>query len=134
MKGHARNLMTERVTSVAPDTPLDAIAATLVGEKISGVPVVDASEAVVGMVTESDIIIALLRQDASETPASAVMSAPAITIDEFAPSDEVISVLRERHIHHLPVVRAGKLVGIIAPSDVLRYFVERDLPPPPEAG
>lgn len=134
MKGHARNLMTERVTSVAPGTPLDAIAAILVAEAISGVPVVDAAEAVVGMVTESDIITALLRQEPSDTPAKSLMSAPAISIDEFAPSDEVISVLRERRIHHLPVVRAGKLVGIIAPSDVLRYFVERDLPPPPEAG
>lgn len=134
MKGHARNLMTERVTSVAPDDPLETIAATLVGEAISGVPVVDASESVVGMVTESDIIIALLRQDAPETPARTLMSAPAITIDEFAPTDEVIAVLRERRIHHLPVVRAGKLVGIIAPSDVLRYFVQRDLEPPPEAG
>lgn len=133
MKGHARNLMTERVTSVAPDTPLDAIAATLVAETISGVPVVDASDTVVGMVTESDIITALLRQDAADTPARTLMSAPAITIDEFAPTDEVIAVLRERRIHHLPVVRAGKLVGIIAPSDVLRYFVERDLPTPPEA-
>jgi len=62
------------------------------------------------------------------------MSQPAIVIDEFAPSDEVIELLRREGIRHLPVVRAGKLVGIISPSDILRWFVSQDLPPVPEAG
>lgn len=126
--------MTERVTSVAPDTQLDAVAALLVAEGIGGVPVVDADERVVGFVGDVDLMNALLRSDPSHTEVQAIMSQPAIVIDEFAPSEEVITLLRERRIHHLPVVRAGKLVGIIAPSDVLRFFVEHVLPPPPEVG
>lgn len=133
MKGHARNIMTEGVTSVSPDTQLDAISAVLVGESIGGVPVVDGDE-VVGFVSDIDLMNALLREDPSTTEAQAIMSKPAIVIDEFAPCEEVITLLRERRIHHLPVVRSGKLVGIIAPSDVLRFFVEHVLPPPPEVG
>jgi CBS domain len=45
-----------------------------------------------------------------------------------------LDLLRERGIHHLPVVRQGRLVGIISPVDVLRYFVNHVLPKPPEAG
>lgn len=137
MKGHARNIMTERVTSVAPNTPLGAIAATLVAEGIGGVPVVDAGDTVVGFVSETDLMRALLLADPDqtvETAAHEIMSQPPITIDEFARSEEVIDLLKARNIHHLPVVRSGKLVGIISPLDVLRFFVERALPPEPEAG
>jgi CBS domain-containing protein len=58
------------------------------------------------------------------------MTRPAIVADEFMPTDEVMSLLRESHIHHLPIVREERLVGIITPRDILRYFVERVLPPP----
>ena len=58
-------------------------------------------------------------------------------VDEAAPRDELRPAVgdeRERGIHHLPVVRQGRLVGIIAPVDVLRYFVDHVLPKPPKAG
>jgi CBS domain-containing protein len=134
MKGHARNLMTERVTAVAPGTELDAIAQTLVAERISGVPVVDQENHVLGIVSETDLLAALLRDRDGHSTAKDVMSQPPITVDEFATTDEVLELMRESHIHHLPVVREGRLVGIISPLDVLRFFVERVLEPPPEVG
>jgi len=126
--------MTERVISIAPDTPLPDIAATLVGEGFGGVPVVDMEARVIGFVSEIDLMDALLRDDSHEALARDIMSSPAITIDEFAPADEAMSVLRECGIHHLPVVREGRLVGIIAPVDVLRFYIDHVLPKPPEAG
>jgi len=134
MKGHARNLMTERVTAVAPDTPVAAIAHTLVSEEIGGVPVVEAGGNIVGFVSDGDVMRALLRDSGGRTPASAVMSRQLVTIDEFATTDEVVDMLREHHVHHLPVVRAGRLVGIIAPKDVLRFLVEHGVPQLPDAG
>ena len=134
MLGHARNIMTERVTSITPDTPLPEIATTLVGAGFGGLPVVDREGQVIGFVSEVDLMDALLRQDSQETLARDIMTSPAITIDEFTPAEEAIAVLRERHIHHVPVVRQGRLVGIIAPVDVLRYYVDHVLAKPPEAG
>ena len=126
--------MTERVKAISPDTALPEIAATLVGEGFGGVPVVDEGDRVIGFVSEIDLMDALLRDDSHETLARDIMSSPAITIDEFAPADEAMTVLRECGIHHLPVVREGRLVGIIAPVDVLRFYVDYILPKPPEAG
>jgi len=126
--------MTERVTAISPDTPLPEIAATLVAAGFGGLPIVDREGQVIGFVSEVDLMDALLREDSHETLARDIMSSPAITIDEFAPAEEAIAVLRQRHIHHLPVVRQGRLVGIIAPVDVLRYYVDHVLPKPPEAG
>jgi CBS domain-containing protein len=62
------------------------------------------------------------------------MSSPVVSVDEFEQTGEVIRLFRERRIHHLPVLRGGRLVGIITPSDVIR-FIARDITPPPrEAG
>ena len=120
--------------AITPDTELPVIAQTLVSQGFGGVPVVDQSDRVIGFVSEIDLMDALLREDPSETLARDIMSSPAITIDEFAPADEAMTMLRERGIHHLPVVRQGRLVGIIAPVDVLRFYVDHLLPKPPEAG
>ena len=134
VKGHARNMMTERVAAVAPDTPLAAIAATLVAGRIGGVPVLEADGSVVGFISETDVVSALIQEDPALTEAREIMSQPTISIDEFAPADEVIATLRSQRIHNLPVTRAGKLVGIITPLDVLRWFVEHEAPPPDVAG
>jgi CBS domain-containing protein len=126
--------MTERVISIPPDAPLPFIATTLVAQGFGGIPVVDEVDRVIGFVSEVDVVDALLREDPHETLARDIMSSPAITIDEFAPADEAMTTMREHGIHHLPVVRQGRLVGIIAPSDVLRFYVDEVLPKPPEAG
>jgi CBS domain-containing protein len=133
MKGHARNLMTDRVIAVQGELTLTELGRTLVRDHLSGAPVIDDGEGVVGFVSESDLLSALLRGlDPDTTTVRDVMSHPPIVADEFMPTDEVMSLLREAQIHHLPVVRQGRLVGIITRYDVLRYFVESVLPIPPQ--
>ena len=51
---------------------------------------------------------------------------------EFDTTDEVMRVMREAHTDHVLVIREGRLVGIIAPLDVLRYFIEHVVPPQPD--
>ena len=131
MKGHARNLMSEKVFAVTGDTPLTEIGRLFVLETISGVPVIDGDERVIGFVSETDLLAALLRGAPEEIVAHDVMSHPPIVADEFMATDDVLGLLRQAHIHHLPVVRDGRLVGIITPHDILRYYVERTLPPEP---
>ena len=120
--------------AIAPDTPLPTIATTLVRQGFGGLPVVDETDRVIGFVSEVDVVDALLRDEPHETLARDIMSSPAITIDEFAPADEAMKTLHDRNIHHLPVVRGDRLVGIISPIDVLRFYVDHVLPKPPEAG
>lgn len=132
-RGHARTLMTSPVISIGPDTTLAEVAAVLSSQRIGGVPVVDAEYQVLGFVSDSDVMNAMLSQREPDTVAAALMSAPVVTVDEFDTTDDVMRVLREKGIHHVPVVRAGKLVGIITPADVIRFLATL-LPQPPEAG
>ncbi len=133
MKGHARNFMTERVTCVSPDTTLEAMARTLVAGRFGGVPVVDPGGQVLGFVSEADLVAALLARR-NQATARDIMSDRPVVIDEFETSEEVMRILREKQVDHVLVARLGKLVGIITPLDVLRFFVEHILPQPPEAG
>jgi CBS domain-containing protein len=124
--------MTEHVLSLRPDMTLAEIARVLVGTKHGGAPVVDEHTRVIGFLSEVDVLDALLGQRGETATARDIMSHPVLVADEFMPVDEVMSLLREGNIHHLPVVRQERLVGIITPHDVLRHFVERILPLPQE--
>ncbi|WP_437931735.1 CBS domain-containing protein [Sorangium sp. So ce291] len=132
MKGHARNLMTERVIALEQGTPVTDMLQLFANENLSGAPVIDEGHRVVGFVSETDLLGALLRKEYEGMTAADVMSTPPISVDEFMSTDEVMTLLRQNRIHHLPVVRNGRLVGIITPQDILRYLVERVLPIPPD--
>lgn len=132
MKGHARHFMSPKVVVTSPETTLAEAARELARSEISGLPVVDAGGQVIGIVTESDLLTALLGAVALDTPVRALMTSPVVTVDEFTPADGVVRLLRERNFHHLPVTRQGVVVGLITPQDIIRYFVAHELPLPPE--
>ncbi|MDY7231672.1 cyclic nucleotide-binding/CBS domain-containing protein [Hyalangium rubrum] len=134
MKGHARNMMTAPVLSVGPDASLAEIARCMAGARIGGVPVVGAEGRVEGFVSESDLLGALLAERALSTRASEIMTHSVLSVDEFDRTEEVMELLRKHRIHHLPVLRAGQLVGMITPSDVVRFMVEHVLTEPPKVG
>ncbi|WPB81041.1 CBS domain-containing protein [Archangium violaceum] len=124
MKGHARNLMTAPVKSVSLGMPISDIAILLVEERIGGAPVTDDDGRVLGMISEVDIMAALLRGLPLRTPVGEVMTSPVHTVNEFDLTDKVMELFRQHRIHHLPVVREGKLLGMITPADVIRYLAE----------
>jgi CBS domain-containing protein len=133
MKGHARNFMTERVTSVGPSTPVEAIARILVAGRFGGVPVVDKAGTVLGFVGEGELVAALLARSSPDTTARDIMTRAPVVIDEFDTIENVMATMAENKVDHVLVARMGKLVGIISPLDVLRFFVDHILPQPPEA-
>ncbi|TMA49086.1 MAG: CBS domain-containing protein [Deltaproteobacteria bacterium] len=134
MKGHARTIMTERVTAVSPDTPLEGVARILVAGRFGGVPVVDRDGQVLGFLSEKDLMTALLQSSNADRPASDIMAREPTVIDEFETTENVMALMRDRQVDHVLVAREGRLVGIITPLDVLRFFVEHVIPPPPEVG
>lgn len=133
MKGHARQLMTAPVKSVALDTPLSEIALLLADAHIAGTPVTDDEGRVLGIISEPDILNALLADQPLDTTARELMSSPVHTVNEFETTDEVMALFRKHGVHHLPVVREEQLLGIITPADVIRYLA-RDIDEPPRVG
>lgn len=132
-RGHARSLMTTPVTSISAEATLAEIADLFASQRISGVPVLDGEQHVVGFVSDTDIMNAMLNGRGSQATAFELMSAPVVTVDEFETTEDVMRAMRENNIHHVPVVRNRKLVGIITPTDVIRYLATV-LPPPTQVG
>jgi CBS domain-containing protein len=144
-----RDVMTQSVKSVRLETPLKDVARLLVESGISGVPVVDASGAVLGVVSEADFLVkeqgaaavhhrrmAAFLGDTAETrarlgkvaarTAGEAMTAPAQTIAPSRSLQEAAAVMTQRRVNRLPVVDSGKLVGIVTRADLVRAFLRTD--------
>ena len=146
---NARDVMTRDVVSVASDTPMRKIAALLLEKRISAVPVVDSSGAPIGMVSEGDLTgrseaerearqdwwLTMLAEGEAVNPeflaslnyptARDMMSAPVITIDEETSVEEIAGILTEHRIKRVPVVRDGRIVGIVSRADLVRALAAR---------
>jgi CBS domain-containing protein len=143
------DVMTEAVVSVTPDTPYKDLVERLVASDISGLPVVDRTGALVGIVTEADLVskaayggrrrraLALLadvlsaRQHHWVTKSLGLTAADVMTkaVVTCTPDDDVRVVARRMlasDVKRMPVVRAGNLVGIVSRQDILRLFARSD--------
>jgi len=110
--------MTRDVITFADKTPLNEVAETLSRRHITGAPVLDSDGYVVGIVSEVDVFA---RHGAT---ARDVMSPNVITVGEETSLVEVAQIMAGERIRRLPVLAAGKLVGLVSRSDVLDFFAQ----------
>jgi CBS domain-containing protein len=144
-----RDAMSRDVITVRPETPLKEVARLMVEHAISGVPVVDDTGLVVGVVSEADFVIkergvegihrrllARFVGDSAETEAEfakvvaeragSAMTSPPITIDVGAPLRDAATLMVERRINRLPVLDGTRLVGIVSRADLVRAYLRSD--------
>jgi CBS domain-containing protein len=144
-----RDVMTRQVRTVGLDTPLKDVAHILIDNRVSGVPVVDAENRVLGIVSEADFLmkeqgaqavhhrrLAPILGESRESrtqmdklaarTAGEAMTAPATTIAPKRPIHEAAALMTERRINRLPVVDDGRLVGIVTRADLVRAYLRTD--------
>jgi len=121
----AKEIMQTPAIAATPRASLRDVAARLVTNEFSGMPVADPDGRVIGVVTEADVIRALLDGKRLENlTAGEVMTGPALTVDAKTPLEEVMKCLQEHKVVRVPVTEEGKLVGIIARRDLIRAHIE----------
>jgi CBS domain-containing protein len=111
-----KDVMTRDVITFRESTPVGEIASTLASRHITGAPVVDADNHVVGIVSEVDVI-AKRGQTAAD-----IMSRNVISVTEDTRLEEAARILVGERIRRLPVTAHGRMVGLISRSDVLEVF------------
>ena len=145
-----RDVMTTTVVTVTPETPLKDVAHLMIDHAVSGIPVVDRVGAVIGVVSEADLLVkergaegihrrplAGLFGDSKATRAqrdkvnaglaSQAMTSPAITVAPDRPLRDAADLMIERKVNRLPVVGPdGELLGIVTRADVVRAFTRTD--------
>lgn len=113
----ASDIMTRRVHTTSPQASVQEVAQLLVRERISGVPVIDDGNGqLIGIVTEADIIKHI---DYEGLKVAAIMTCQLITVGEDTPVSEIATLLTERRIKRVPVVKAGRVVGIVSRADIV---------------
>ncbi|AQT75655.1 MULTISPECIES: CBS domain-containing protein [Streptomyces] len=130
------DLMTDEVASVTPATPFKEVAKLLAQYDVSGLPVVDDEDRVVGVVSQTDL---LARNTAVPGPGQRIappsrapttrdlMSAPAVTVRAEETAGAAARLMTLRGIERLPVVDVeDRLVGIVTRRDLLRTFLRPD--------
>jgi CBS-domain-containing membrane protein len=119
----AEDIMVRRVYTAKPDQMISTVVSLLLRHKISGMPVVDGDQQVIGVISERGCISALMRAVYDRTPPSLVrdVMTPAVTIGPGAHLMTVAHHFSVQNIRRLPVVDdAGCLVGQISRRDLLR--------------
>ena len=120
----ARDIMTRKVYTIRSDASAQEAAQLLDQHRISGLPVVDESNDIIGIVTEADIIS---KVDKEGLRVSDIMSTEVISVNEETAASEIALLLTERKIKRVPVVQDGKLVGIVSRADIVHAVAQGNL-------
>ena len=132
-----RDVMSDHPLTVTPDVPLKDVARLLVRTGLGALPVVDEDQRVIGMVSEREVIRFLLHVQAFTGPDARVASPPALGIrtarDVMSrqvlcvapeqPIAEVASLMSNKDVDRVPVVREGRLVGFLTRGDIVRKLI-----------
>jgi CBS domain-containing protein len=136
----ASEVMTRRVISIQPPATIVHAVKLMLKNRLSGLPVIDASGKLVAIITEGDFIAPWRNRDRDKAQRMAAIFGPEqgahdyvrahgitiaelmtrqpITVDEDTSLDRVVRLMERHHIKRLPVLRKGKVVGIISRANL----------------
>jgi len=145
----ARDIMTTEVIHVSPETEISHAAKLLLEKHLNGLPVLDRSGRLVGMICQSDLIFqqkkipipsvftildSVISLDSPQRIEKEVAKMAAIIVEQAMTPDpvfvgpeatleEMATIMVRKKIHTLPVVEDGRLVGVVGKEDVLRTLI-----------
>jgi CBS-domain-containing membrane protein len=145
----AKDIMTRDIVTVTPETEIVEAAGILLKNRVNGLPVVDDTGKLVGILCQSDLIVqqkripvpSLFTLLESYVPLSSVkridkevekiaaitvkqaMTADPVTVSPETEIEDIAALMVDRKYHTLPVVDGGRLVGVIGKEDVLKTLL-----------
>lgn len=118
-----KNAMHSEVVSIQPEASVEEAIELLLDHGISGAPVLDEAGDLCGIITQFQLLEVMYDPQIRNGKVCDFMTRNVLTIDENATLSTAVSLFVMHRIRRLPVVRQGKVVGVISRSDLLRYFV-----------
>lgn len=126
----ARDVMTRNPACCTPHTTLDDVAKLMVHNHCGEIPVVDAFDRLIGVVTDRDIVCRVVAEGKNPMgyTAETCMSTPVVTVAANAGLQDVVSTMEQHQVRRVLVVdERGSCVGIISQADVAWTRPERDV-------
>ncbi|MEM1195070.1 MAG: CBS domain-containing protein [Pseudomonadota bacterium] len=114
-----------QIVSCSVDTTVSEAVSILAEKKIGALPVLR-SGAVVGIVSERDVIyhLASIGNECLEGSVEAIMTSPAITVEPSTTVDEALALMTRRRFRHFPVVENGALCAFISIGDLVKNRID----------
>lgn len=117
--------MEDAVITCSPRATGLAIAQILSERNVGSVPVVEEDRTLVGLVSEFDLLQAMMEdKDLRTVTAADIMIRDVETVGEDIPVVDLVRLLQERHLIRVPVVRGKTLVGVVARRDIVHGYVK----------
>jgi CBS domain-containing protein len=135
----AKDLMTKDVVTASPESSVEDVIGLMLKYRISGIPVIDNSDKLVGIITEGDLMrraelqMPLPKASGTTTEKKAkayvkahslkvkdAMTKEVVTVDENETQEQIAMTLEERGIKRVPVMRNGRVIGIVSRANLLR--------------
>ncbi len=124
----ARDLMQTRIVAVTRGYSAREVSILIHSGTCSGVPVIEPGNHLVGIVTEFDVLKALVAgKDLHALKAEDIMTSHPVTVEETATAEMVINQMIEHQIIRIPVVRDGRLLGMISRMDLMNQLIDSHL-------
>ncbi|MGI8663019.1 MAG: CBS domain-containing protein [Acidimicrobiales bacterium] len=110
------------VATIGADAPVSAAVAELRRWNVGALVVTGESGPVEGIVSERDIVRAIADDglEALDTTVGAIMSSGVVTCDRQSTVEDLMRIMTERRIRHVPIVEGSALVGIVSIGDVVK--------------
>jgi len=147
----ARDIMTTNVLKATPDQSIHDVVHKLLERSVSALPVVDDTDRLVGIISEGDLLrrvetgterkrswwldMMVSSEERSRDFLKShavhvrdVMTQKVISVAEDTPASEIAGILEENRIKRVPVVREGRLVGIVSRADIIRALAVQHIP------
>ena len=118
-----KEIMVKKAITAKEDTPLGRVCRTLVSKKLSGLPVVDPKDNLVGFISERDIIQAICTKDFQRKKVSDVMTRKVISVEENTPIDQLSRLFTDKPFRYIPATKSGRLVGVVSRKDVINRLL-----------
>jgi CBS domain-containing protein len=129
---NARDVLSKKsITGIISTTPEQSVqeASKLMLQRSVGCLVVTGAEGkIVGLLTEHDVLCRLVAEDrdASDTKVSEIMSRDVAIVEPERSLEEIEAIMRQQHLHYLPVAGEKELLGLLSMGDVLAYHAAED--------
>ena len=117
-------IMTPDLVTVRPNASIEQAIEMLLAQQISGLPVTDDDGRLIGLITEFALLAVAYDRRVKHHTVSQHMTREVITVDIDDPINRVADLCIVHRVRRVPVMKSGRLVGIIARRDVLRALVE----------
>jgi CBS domain-containing protein len=118
-----RDIMTTNVVTVTPKATLREAAGLILRHGVSGLPVVDDQDQLVGVLSEWDLLGVLESPELELEPVGEYMTPEPLSVSEETSLVEVVDLFQTKRVRRLPVTRDQFLVGVVSRHDVIRFVL-----------